>query len=204
MNKNIIIIIILFQSVALAQRFQYGIEISKNLETYTSSKHNIVQVRNMLIPFKSKHSYNAGINVVYNWNPQISILGSLSFTKYKVETWMTGADDGEVNVELNFKYISFSPQIVVNPIWGILLSMGPSMDFLVNSDFGGDYTHKIKGSNNSRTSLNMKLGYKIILLHNISVVPNFSHNLGLTETHSNLGKRYSSSRIGILLLFVGT
>jgi len=202
MKKIIIILAFFLQTNLMSQNLKFGVNASINNETRTSIPHNY-SLSGKDTFFNSETSYNYGITVLYKLISNIYINTSVLYSVKKVSTVFSGPADGPIYVDLRFDYISIAPKIEINPIFGLYVNAGPSIDFKVNTELNQSrYSAKVNETNSVRFGILMSVGYRIDFHNNNAFAAEFSYDKGLSSTHPDYGGIYSTSRAGLIFYFL--
>jgi len=205
MKKYLLFVILFSQTVLMAQGLRLGIIAGVNNETRTSKGHNF-NFAGRETEFKSENSYNYGLVGVFKLFPSLNVNTSLMFTRKKVSTVWSGPADGPVEAKLYFDYISLSPKLEYNPFLGLYINAGPSLDLKINTKLEqrGAYVEdsdEIAGTNDLRFGMLFSLGYRLDFLNNSALAAEVSYDVGLTDTNSRYGGKYSTSRAALIFFF---
>lgn len=205
MKKIVIILLLVLPAVLMSQNLKLGIYAGVNDDTRTSKTHNFTQTGSE-VDFKSENSYNYGLVALLKLPLKISVSTSILYTRKKVSTYWSGPADGPVNATLYFDYLSIAPKLEYNPLLGLYINAGPSIDFKVNTKLeqSGNYVEdldEIMETNDVRIGMLLSVGYRLDLFNNSALAAELSYDLGLTDTNERYGGKYSTSRAGLIFYF---
>ena len=202
MKKYFLLFMILQCSTILPQDLEYGIIVGKNFNTITSKPQNYNQTGEN-VDFNSRQSYNLGFISTYKLSNYFDLSASLLYINNIVSTNWSGPADGNVDATLFYRYISLSPKLQITPILDLYLSTGPTLDFNIDTklELKGDYvtdSKEIPSTEPLRIGANFCVGYKFYLFKGLSLAPEYSYDMGVSNTNKVYGGKYSTSRLSVI------
>lgn len=199
MRSAMIVLMLSFSSLLAAQGPYYGILIGQNVHTATSLR---LTENGIESPFASRPSVNLGLVVSYPLTERIDIHTSVMYSSKVVTNRWSGPADGPVDATLYFHSISIAPKLQVNPFYGLYVNAGPSIDIKADTRLAqrGAYvsdSDEVPRTEAVRFGAVCSAGYAVELFDGFHIAPELSYDLGLSDTNSRLGGRYSSTRVNL-------